>query len=146
MAKQDFYELLGVSKGCGPEDLKKAYRKLAMQWHPDRNPGDKAAEQKFKDISEAYDVLKDEQKRTAEYARSKASSPSSGPVPPATAAVGSSRTPAASAPAKAACGARRRSRYRSLRASRMATASGSRPRGRRACAAARPATSTSSSR
>ena len=65
MAKQDFYELLGVSKGCGPEDLKKAYRKLAMQCHPDRNPGDKAAEQKFKDISEAYDVLKDEQKRAA---------------------------------------------------------------------------------
>jgi molecular chaperone DnaJ len=65
MAKQDFYELLGVAKGCGPEDLKKAYRKLAMQWHPDRNPGDKAAEQKFKDISEAYDVLKDDQKRAA---------------------------------------------------------------------------------
>src|SRR5713101_5416383 len=65
MAKQDFYELLGVSKGCGPEDLKKSYRKLAMQWHPDRNPGDKASEQKFKDISEAYDVLKDEQKRAA---------------------------------------------------------------------------------
>jgi molecular chaperone DnaJ len=65
MAKQDFYELLGVAKGCGGEDLKKAYRKLAMQWHPDRNPGDKAAEQKFKDISEAYDVLKDDQKRAA---------------------------------------------------------------------------------
>src|SRR5713226_6541608 len=65
MAKHDFYELLGVSKGAGPEDLKKAYRKLAMQWHPDRNPGDKVAEQKFKDISEAYDILKDEQKRAA---------------------------------------------------------------------------------
>ena len=65
MAKQDFYEQLGVAKGCGSEDLKKAYRKLAMQWHPDRNPGDKAAEQKFKDISEAYDVLKDDQKRAA---------------------------------------------------------------------------------
>ena len=65
MAKQDFYELLGVAKGCGSEDLKRAYRKLAMQWHPDRNPGDKAAEQKFKDISEAYDVLKDDQKRAA---------------------------------------------------------------------------------
>src|SRR5215470_12047153 len=65
MAKQDFYELLGVSKGAGPEDLKKAYRKLAMQWHPDRNPGDKAAERKFKDINEAYDVLKDDQKRAA---------------------------------------------------------------------------------
>jgi molecular chaperone DnaJ len=65
MAKQDFYELLGVAKGCSSEDLKKAYRKLAMQWHPDRNPGDKAAEQKFKDINEAYDVLKDDQKRAA---------------------------------------------------------------------------------
>jgi molecular chaperone DnaJ len=65
MAKQDFYELLGVSKGAVAEDLKKAYRKLAMQWHPDRNPGDKAAEQKFKDINEAYDVLKDDQKRAA---------------------------------------------------------------------------------
>src|SRR5579872_2529536 len=65
MAKQDFYELLGVSKSASAEELKKAYRKLAMQYHPDRNPGDKAAEQKFKDISEAYDVLKDEQKRAA---------------------------------------------------------------------------------
>jgi molecular chaperone DnaJ len=65
MAKQDFYELLGVSKSAGPDDLKKAYRKLAMQCHPDRNPGDKAAEQKFKAVSEAYDVLKDEQKRAA---------------------------------------------------------------------------------
>jgi molecular chaperone DnaJ len=65
MAKQDFYELLGVSRSAGPEDLKKAYRKLAMQCHPDRNPGDKAAEQRFKAISEAYDVLKDEQKRAA---------------------------------------------------------------------------------
>ncbi|HEV2548791.1 MAG TPA: molecular chaperone DnaJ [Stellaceae bacterium] len=65
MAKQDFYELLGVSKSASADDLKKAYRKLAMQYHPDRNPGDKAAEQKFKDISEAYDVLKDDQKRAA---------------------------------------------------------------------------------
>src|SRR5260370_16478831 len=65
MAKQDFYELLGVSKGAGGEDLKGAYRKLAMEWHPDRNPGDKAAEQKFKNINEAYDVMKDDQKRAA---------------------------------------------------------------------------------
>ncbi|HKF70133.1 MAG TPA: molecular chaperone DnaJ [Stellaceae bacterium] len=65
MAKQDFYDLLGVAKGCGADDLKKAYRKLAMQWHPDRNPGDKAAEHKFKAINEAYDVLKDDQKRAA---------------------------------------------------------------------------------
>src|SRR5215469_8544672 len=65
MAKQDFYELLGVQRNATPDDLKKAYRKLAMQWHPDRNPGDKAAEQKFKEISEAYEILKDDQKRAA---------------------------------------------------------------------------------
>jgi len=65
MAKQDYYALLGVPKTATADDLKKAYRKLAMQFHPDRNPGDKDAEQKFKDISEAYDVLKDDQKRGA---------------------------------------------------------------------------------
>src|SRR5579875_2135082 len=65
MAKQDFYEILGVSRSASAEELKRAYRKLAMQYHPDRNPGDKAAEQKFKDINEAYEVLKDEQKRAA---------------------------------------------------------------------------------
>jgi molecular chaperone DnaJ len=65
MAKQDFYEVLGVSRSASAEDLKRVYRKLAMQFHPDRNAGDKSAEQKFKDINEAYDVLKDEQKRAA---------------------------------------------------------------------------------
>src|SRR5215470_16516713 len=65
MAKRDYYEELGVAKGTGPDDLKKAYRKLAMEFHPDRNPGDAKAEQRFKDISEAYDVLKDDQKRAA---------------------------------------------------------------------------------
>jgi molecular chaperone DnaJ len=65
MAKQDFYELLGVSRSADAEELKRSYRKLAMQYHPDRNPGDKAAEQRFKDVSEAYDVLKDDQKRAA---------------------------------------------------------------------------------
>src|SRR3984957_3053381 len=65
MAKKDFYELLGLQKTASAEDIKKTYRKLAMQCHPDRNPGDKAAEQKFKDINEAYDILKDEQKRAA---------------------------------------------------------------------------------
>jgi molecular chaperone DnaJ len=65
MAKQDFYEMLGVARGASADDMKKAYRKLAMQYHPDRNPGDKAAEHKFKEISEAYDVLKDDQKRAA---------------------------------------------------------------------------------
>jgi len=65
MAKQDYYELLGVAKSADAEELKRAYRKLAMQYHPDRNAGDKTAEQKFKDINEAYDVLKDDQKRAA---------------------------------------------------------------------------------
>ena len=65
MAKRDYYEELGVAKGANADDLKKAYRKLAMQFHPDRNPGDTKAEQRFKDISEAYDVLKDDQKRAA---------------------------------------------------------------------------------
>jgi len=65
MAKQDYYSLLGVSREASADELKKAYRKLAMQCHPDRNPGDKGAEQRFKDISEAYDVLKDDQKRAA---------------------------------------------------------------------------------
>ena len=65
MAKQDYYATLGVAREAGAEDLKKAYRKLAMQHHPDRNPNDKQAEGKFKEVNEAYDVLKDEQKRAA---------------------------------------------------------------------------------
>ncbi|MBA3684794.1 MAG: molecular chaperone DnaJ [Planctomycetes bacterium] len=63
MAKRDYYEVLGVEKGGSVDEIKKAYRKLAMKHHPDRNPGDKDAETKFKEAAEAYEVLSDEQKR-----------------------------------------------------------------------------------
>ena len=65
MADTDYYEVLGVDRQADDKALKSAYRKLAMQFHPDRNPGDKTAEAKFKEINEAYDVLKDPQKRAA---------------------------------------------------------------------------------
>lgn len=66
--KRDYYEILGVSKSATADELKKAYRKVAMQYHPDRNPGDKAAEEKFKEAAEAYEVLSDADKR-AKYDR-----------------------------------------------------------------------------
>ena len=64
-SKKDFYELLGVSRSASADDIKKAYRKLAMQYHPDKNPGDAKAEEMFKEMSNAYEVLQDEQKRAA---------------------------------------------------------------------------------
>ncbi len=65
MAKRDFYEVLGLGKGASEDEIKKAYRKLAMKYHPDRNPDDKAAEEKFKEASEAYEVLTDASKKSA---------------------------------------------------------------------------------
>ncbi len=65
MTEKDYYEILEVNKSASGEEIKRAFRKLAMQYHPDRNPGDKEAETKFKEINEAYEVLKDEQKRAA---------------------------------------------------------------------------------
>ena len=63
MAKRDFYDVLGVSKNANPEELKSAYRKLAVKYHPDKNPGDKTAEDKFKEASEAYGILSDQEKK-----------------------------------------------------------------------------------
>src|SRR6266568_8260798 len=65
MAKRDYYEVLAVERGAGDEEIKKAYRKLAVKYHPDKNPGDKTAEEQFKELGEAYEVLCDPQKRAA---------------------------------------------------------------------------------
>src|SRR5207237_10109103 len=65
MAKRDYYEVLGVNRDAAEEDLKKAYRRLAMKWHPDRNPENPRAEEHFKEAKEAYEVLCDAQKRSA---------------------------------------------------------------------------------
>jgi molecular chaperone DnaJ len=65
MSKRDYYEVLGVNRGASDEEIKKAYRKLAVKFHPDKNPGDKSAEENFKEIGEAYEALSDSQKRAA---------------------------------------------------------------------------------
>src|SRR5436190_8002796 len=65
MSKRDYYEVLGVERTVTIEEIKKSYRKLAVKFHPDKNPDDKSAEEKFKELGEAYDVVSDEQKRAA---------------------------------------------------------------------------------
>ena len=65
MAEKDFYEILGVSKNASDDEIKKSYRKLAMKYHPDRNKDDKTAEKKFKEVSAAYEVLKDPEKKNS---------------------------------------------------------------------------------
>src|SRR6185369_9785053 len=65
---RDFYEVLGIERGCSEDDLKRAYRKMALKYHPDRNPGDKEAEERFKEASAAYQVLCDPERR-AQYDR-----------------------------------------------------------------------------
>src|SRR5574339_221631 len=65
MAKRDYYEVLGVNRDASDDDIKKAYRKLAMKWHPDRNPDNPKAEEHFKEAKEAYEILSDAQKRSA---------------------------------------------------------------------------------
>ena len=65
MSKRDYYEVLGVAKGADDKEIKKAYKRLAMKYHPDRTQGDKAMEEKFKELQEAYEIRSDEQKKAA---------------------------------------------------------------------------------
>ena len=65
MAKRDYYEVLGIGKGASADEIKKTYRKLAVKYHPDKNPDNKEAEEKFKEVGEAYEALSDPEKKAA---------------------------------------------------------------------------------
>src|SRR5579885_553848 len=98
MAKQDYYEILGVKRDAKPEEIKKAYRRLARKYHPDVNPGDKSAEERFKQITEAHDILSDEKKRKifdrfGYYSDNLAGAAAQGAAPPGGGAGGRPRGP-----------------------------------------------------
>ena len=84
MPKKDYYDILGINKKATPEEIKKAYRTLAMKYHPDRNQGDKTAESKFKEASEAYQVLSDPKKKSSKMSENAPDSnpPKSNPLDP----------------------------------------------------------------
>ena len=117
MSKADYYEVLGVSRDASDQELKSAYRKQALKYHPDRNPGDHAAEEKFKEASEAYQVLSDADKRAAYDRYGHAGVGAAGP------GGFGARLPAAStwATSSAICSARC-SRWAAARAARLAPA------------------------